>query len=436
MIKRRSASLWTLGLAVLLIAGLLTAHAANLTSKQRLEVFNLVWTKVRDKHFDPKMNGVDWTAVRKKYEPRVKRVKNDNEFYALLNQMLGELKQSHLEIIPPQLYEEDDTPSRAVGNGETGIIAQLGKDQLLVVKVTTGSAAEVAGVYPGYVITHIDGKPFDSYLQRLKKRKLDPISERLQAAIWSISMLSGSVGSKVKIEGLNPDNEPETFELERQKIQGKKEQFGNLPPMITEFEARRLPNGIGYVRFQPWLMSQLEPVRGAIREFQDAPGIIIDLRGNVGGIGMMASSLAGLFYEKNTSLGTMRLRQGNLRLAVFPDKKPYLGPLVILVDEMSISTSEIMAGSLQEMKRATIIGRQTPGMVLPSQVESLPGGARLQYVFADFRTPKGVLLEGRGVKPNIPIELNRELLLSEEDPFLARASQHIMEQIGEPKTAE
>lgn len=436
MIKRRSASLWTLGLAVLLIAGLLTAHAANLTSKQRLEVFNMVWTKVRDKHFDPKMNGVDWTAVRKKYEPRVKRVKNDNEFYALLNQMLGELKQSHLEIIPPQLYEEDDTPSRAVGNGETGIIAQLGKDQLLVVKVTTGSAAEVAGVYPGYVITHIDGKPFDSYLQRLKKRKLDPISERLQAAIWSISMLSGSVGSKVKIEGLNPDNEPETFELERQKIQGKKEQFGNLPPMITEFEARRLPNGIGYVRFQPWLMSQLEPVRGAIREFQDAPGIIIDLRGNVGGIGMMASSLAGLFYEKNTSLGTMRLRQGNLRLAVFPDKKPYLGPLVILVDEMSISTSEIMAGSLQEMKRATIIGRQTPGMVLPSQVESLPGGARLQYVFADFRTPKGVLLEGRGVKPNIPIELNRELLLSEEDPFLARASQHIMEQIGEPKTAE
>lgn len=436
MIKRRSASLWTLGLAVLLIAGLLTAHAANLTSKQRLEVFNMVWTKVRDKHFDPKMNGVDWTAVRKKYEPRVKRVKNDNEFYALLNQMLGELKQSHLEIIPPQLYEEDDTPSRAMGNGETGIIAQLGKDQLLVVKVTTGSAAEVAGVYPGYVITHIDGKPFDSYLQRLKKRKLDPISERLQAAIWSISMLSGSVGSKVKIEGLNPDNEPETFELERQKIQGKKEQFGNLPPMITEFEARRLPNGIGYVRFQPWLMSQLEPVRGAIREFQDAPGIIIDLRGNVGGIGMMASSLAGLFYEKNTSLGTMKLRQGNLRLAVFPDKKPYLGPLVILVDEMSISTSEIMAGSLQEMKRATIIGRQTPGMVLPSQVESLPGGARLQYVFADFRTPKGVLLEGRGVKPNIPIELNRELLLSEEDPFLARASQHIMEQIGEPKTAE
>lgn len=436
MIKRRSASLWTLGLAVLLIAGLLTAQAANLTSKQRLEVFNMVWTKVRDKHFDPKMNGVDWTAVRKKYEPRVKRVKNDNEFYALLNQMLGELKQSHLEIIPPQLYEEDDTSSRAVGNGETGIIAQLGKDQLLVVKVTTGSAAEAAGVYPGYVITHIDGKPFDAYLQRLKKRKLDPISERLQAAIWAISMLSGSVGSKVKIEGLNADNEPETFEFERQKIQGKKEQFGNLPPMITEFEARRLPNGIGYVRFQPWLMSQLEPVRGAIREFQDAPGIIIDLRGNVGGIGMMASSLAGLFYEKNTSLGTMRLRQGNLRLAVFPDKKPYLGPLVILVDEMSISTSEIMAGSLQEMKRATIIGRQTPGMVLPSQVESLPGGARLQYVFADFRTPKGVLLEGRGVKPNIPIELNRELLLSEEDPFLARASQHIREQIGEPKTAE
>ncbi len=186
-------------------------------------------------------------------------------------------------------------------------------------------------------------------------------------------------------------------------------------------ETKRLAGGIGYIRFNIFLMPLLQPIKQAIHHMRDAPGIIIDLRGNHGGVGAMTASIANDLFDKATNLGTMKLRQGEARFPVFPVSEPYTGPLFVLTDEASISSSEIFAGSLQEDGRAHVVGRGTPGMVLPSGFEPLPGGARLQLVYADFKTPKGVLLEGKGVQPDIPVELTRRTLLAEADPILDAA---------------
>jgi carboxyl-terminal processing protease len=137
----------------------------------------------------------------------------------------------------------------------------------------------------------------------------------------------------------------------------------------------------------------------------------------------MAPAISRAFFDRRATLGTMKLRAGEFRMVVFPEENgaAYKGPLVILTDEASLSTSEILAGGLQENGRATVVGRRTGGMVLPSQVEALPGGARLQYVFADFKTPKGVLLEGRGVLPDVPVSITRRALLDGHDPTLDAA---------------
>ena len=68
----------------------------------RQESFNIVWRTVKEKHFDPTFGGVDWDKVREQYAPRVAAVKSDTELYQLLQQMLGELHQSHFAIIPPE----------------------------------------------------------------------------------------------------------------------------------------------------------------------------------------------------------------------------------------------------------------------------------------------------------------------------------------------
>ena len=139
----------------------------------------------------------------------------------------------------------------------------------------------------------------------------------------------------------------------------------------------------------------------------------------------MAPAVAALFLEEETSLGTMKLRRGEIRFVTYRQQSPYGGPLVLLVDEASASTSEILAGALQEMGRASIVGEQTLGAVMPSVVEKLPNGAVFQYAVADFKTPKGVMLEGRGVRPDLVVAPRREDFLTGRDPTLEAALGHI-----------
>lgn len=426
LVYRLAYSLMAFSACLLLTTCNTPAMQNTLTPQQREEVFTKVWTRVKETHYDPNMNGVDWNAVRKQYAPQVQKAKGDSEFYELLEQMLGELKQSHYAIIPPNVYLAEDETSTRRGEAETGLTVQLVEQQAVITRVAPGSPAEKAGMKPGYVITQVNEKPVEEILTKIRERKLNPVEERLQVYIAFRSRLSGSLNGKCSIQYLDENDKPQSVELGFYKPEGKMEKLGEMPALRTEFEKRRIADGIGYIRFNIFLMPVMEPVRQAIREFKDAPGIIIDLRGNLGGIGYMSAGIAGELFDKRVSLGTMKLRQGDLNLAVFPQPEPYKGTVVILTDEASISTSEIMAGSLQELGRAIVVGRATPGMVLPSQFERLPGGARLQFVFADYKTPKGVMLEGRGVMPNIPVNLTRRELLEKSDPALEVAVQQIV----------
>jgi carboxyl-terminal processing protease len=165
-------------------------------------------------------------------------------------------------------------------------------------------------------------------------------------------------------------------------------------------------------------------IREAILEHADAKGVIIDLRGNPGGVGMMASGLAGMFMPKGKnklSLGDMNMRTSQLHFAINPQPPYYRGPVAIVIDEMSLSTSEVFAGGMQDIRRAVIVGRTTGGMVLPSNIEMLDGGLKFQYAIADFKTPKGVLLEARGVRPDVPVRLTRQSLAADQDPMITAA---------------
>ncbi|HOK54671.1 MAG TPA: hypothetical protein PKV43_09405, partial [Armatimonadota bacterium] len=85
-----SAALWVL-----------PAVCFGATVKERQETFEIVWSRVNERYYDPSFNGVDWNAVKKRYSARLAFVKTDDELYVLLNQMLGELGRSHFTVIPP-----------------------------------------------------------------------------------------------------------------------------------------------------------------------------------------------------------------------------------------------------------------------------------------------------------------------------------------------
>jgi carboxyl-terminal processing protease len=110
-----------------------------------------------------------------------------------------------------------------------------------------------------------------------------------------------------------------------------------------------------------------------------------------------------------------------LAVGAVAQAQPYTGPVAVLIDGGSGSATEIFAAGLQELRRAVIVGERSAGAVLPSDMVKLPTGAIFQYAFADFRTPSGALIEGRGVAPDVEVKHTRASLLAGRDAQLEKA---------------
>ncbi len=404
------------------------ASQAKLTESQRMEAFQFVWEEVQRSHYDPNLGGVDWNAVRDEFAPRVRSAKSDAEFYALLDEMVKRVGQSHMAVIPPNAYVAEEEVRTRVGMGDVGLTVQLVEGRPLITRIRNGSPAKRAGIPPGSEMLAINEEPVERYLERIRERKLSPIEERMQVMLTFMALLSGEPNTKVTIRYRDLNGQEHAVELIRERPPGEISQFGYLPPIPVQVESRRLPGNIGYIRFNMFMPPVMKRLPDIIRSMKNARGLIIDLRGNVGGIGLMAGGVGGYLVDKETPMGVMRLRAGTFGIVANPQSGAYLGPVVILVDELSASTSEIMAGALQEAGRATIIGRPTPGMALPSKLVAIPHGGYLQCVIADFETPKKRRLEGVGVTPDIVVELKQEDFRTTDDPILQRAVEYLQAQ--------
>jgi carboxyl-terminal processing protease len=143
----------------------------------------------------------------------------------------------------------------------------------------------------------------------------------------------------------------------------------------------------------------------------------------------MLMGVSGHFFDAPRSLGTLRMRDSELRLIanprlVSPDGArvtPYAGRVAILVDETSYSASEVFAGGMQAAGRARVFGTRTPGGALPALMRKLPNGDVLEYAIADFVTASGERIEGRGVVPDEPVHPSRASVAAGEDSVLDAA---------------
>ncbi len=382
--------------------------------------FETVWSRVKETYYDPTFGGLDWEDVRRRYEARLEAVRTESELYDLLRQMLGELRRSHFQIFPPGTFIERG--SEAVEKrGNVGLDVRILGSRVVITRVWAGSSAERVGLRPGFVLRRVGDQEVSELLRRFSMSWEPEVRRRARVAQAVLALLEGEAGTWVRLQYVDGRSRLREVQLQRERAAWEwSERFGNFPPMPMTFEARRMGD-VGYIRFSPFVVGLMERIRAAIREFASAPALIFDLRGNPGGIGAMAAGIAGMLCETPTTLGTMTLRSGHLNLAVFPQPNPYRGLVVILVDGHTGSTAEIFAAGLQEMGRALVVGERSAGAALPSLFERLPTGALFQYAVADFQTPKGILIEGRGVIPDVEVRLTRRALLKGRDPQLEAA---------------
>ena len=393
----------------------------------RRQSFEKVWTTVNEKHFDPTFGGVDWQRVREIYEPKALAAKSDAEFYAVLRQMLAELKLSHFAILPP---DAEMQAAQAAGV-YTGVeLKMLDGGEAVISRIESGSTAQTVGLKTGFVVQKVDGKTVAELLapldESLTKRDLPEQQRRLYRERTLQAVINGKSATKANVEVLDGKNQTQKFDVPR--VEHKAEMslaVGNFPPQEVVFEAKKLENNIGYIRFNIWVIPQMPKIREAVRSMKDASGIIIDLRGNPGGIGGMAPGVVGLLVREQTSLGSMKSRDSETKFIVYPQPDTYQGKVIVLTDYGSASTSEIFAAGLQEIGRAKVVGERSAGAVLPSVFEKLPTGALFQYVISDYKTPKNILLEHRGAIPDTEIKLTRASLLEGRDLQIEEAIKQI-----------
>ncbi len=130
---------------------------------KNVESFEVVWKTIRDKHFDPKLGGLDWQAVHDTLRPKVEAAKTMSDARAVLTEAIAKLHQTHFGIIPSDLYSRLENPDE--GPGEIGIDIRLLNGRAVVSTVAEGGPAMRAGVKTGWVVDKIEGKPVSELLK-------------------------------------------------------------------------------------------------------------------------------------------------------------------------------------------------------------------------------------------------------------------------------
>jgi carboxyl-terminal processing protease len=410
---------------------------AALTPAERqlsLQSFEYVWTAIRDKHWQTQPGGLDWQAIHDEFKPKIEAADSLDAARAVMSQMLARLHQTHFGIVPADLYSNVDASHS--GDASAGIDVRVIGAQVLVTSVEAGSSAAAQGVRPGWEILKIGGVDLAPIVAKLDETYAGSTLRDLMLRRAILTRFDSEATESIAIEFLDGAGQHVGKTLALANPKGELVQFGYLTPMHVWITTSQIRGGqigggaIGYVAFNAFLdPGRLMAAFGAaVESCQKCDGFIIDLRGNPGGIGIMAMGMAGWFIaQPDQELGTLYMRDSTLKFVVNPRLSTFSGPLAILVDGASASTSEIMAEGLKDLGRARIFGTHTAGAALPSLFDKLPNGDGFQYAIANYISEGGQPLEGLGVTPDVETPITREALLAGKDPALDAAVRWIQQ---------
>jgi len=317
------------------------------------------------------------TLVQKNY---VDDVGTDKLIDGAITGMLTSLD-PHSAYLPPDLYKELQVDTRGSFGG-LGIEITQRNGVLTVVSPIEDTPAFRAGVHSGDQIIKIDGK-----------------FTKDMSLVEAVKLMRGAEGTKIKLT-LRRENEPDwiNLTLAREVIQIKSVKYRVLEPhygylRITQFQERT-------ERDAKAALAELQKETGGLR------GLVLDLRNNPGGLLSQAVKISDLFLESGMVVYTEG-RLDNQAQKFYAHQGPTAGdfPMVVLVNGGSASASEIVAGALQDHKRALVLGTQTFGKGSVQTILPLADGdAAIRLTTARYFTPNGRSIQATGITPDIIME--------------------------------
>ncbi|MEC7239679.1 MAG: S41 family peptidase [Myxococcota bacterium] len=417
----------------------------------QLESFDYAWSRIGETYYDPEMNGLDWQATRDELRPRAAAAATNDELAEIIEEMMERIGESHFQIIPlfvydpppkPEAFSEDNPTTEGADlppptphldfRGSLGIKIRLIGKEVVIQEIQADSHAFEKGIRVGWRITSVDDIEILELLDKLEETLDGPRDLEFYGSRQIQGLLEPEQDAPVALGLIDHHGTLNLISVHPKALEGNLQPNAMLPQSLTRFEARILDNTtIGYIRFNEWAPPIVERFTEAIRHFKEGgvrDGVIVDLRGNPGGVAAMSMGVASHFVEKKgESLGLMKDRNTTLNLRIFPRPRSqrWSGPVVLLIDGLSASTSEIFAAGMQDIDEATVIGSTTAGKALASIVEPLPNGDRIQFVIWNLTRTNGQRVEGDGVRPDIEVRPTPEDFLAGVDPVLNTAIQHL-----------
>lgn len=432
--KRTTVPLLAAALSTVLLAAP-SAQAATPDPKPK-DTFAVVWERLQNSGFKGGHEGLDWAALKAEHQPEIEAAADIKQLRKEINELLEDLKASHFALIPSEAMPESGK-SAAPGLADTGLRFALAGERLLVERVLPGSTAEKAGIRAGWSVEGLDDTDVKAALKAMLE--LDGNARRQSEAILLSRANKGVMGisadTRVALRLRDAAGKARTVDVVAAVDPALQSiALPGLPPMPLRISYRRIDRaGAGcalHFEFNQWAMPVYEQLSDALRDNSGCDGVVLDLRGNSGGLIPSLTAVSGLFFEKPTSLGTMTLGDGqSLQLMALPRQvsddgreiRRHTGKLAILTDRGSISCSDIFPASLQAVGRARIFGSTSAGMALPAAAVPLPSGDRLMYPTADFVDPLKRRIEGVGVVPDQPVVPSPASLSQGGDPVLDAA---------------
>lgn len=357
------ATIAALALALALAAGsALRAEDAGGITYRQLDLFGDVLERVRASY--------------------VEEVSDKELIEAAIQGMLSSLD-PHSGYLSPESFDEMQVQTRGAFGG-LGIEVTMENGFVKVVSPIDDTPAARAGIEAGDFVTHLDG-------ESILGLTLSEAVERMRGEVGTDIVLT------IVREGAD---EPLEIAVTRD--------------VITIRSVRwRMENGVGYLRVTQFTEQTEEGMIEALEGMAAAAdgalqGVVVDLRNNPGGLLDQAVAAADIFLERGEIVSTRgRLEDNDKRFNARPGDLAGGVPIVVLINGGSASASEIVAGALQDHRRAVVMGTRSFGKGSVQTVVPLPGHGAMRLTTARYYTPAGVSIQAAGIQPDIVVEQGR-----------------------------
>ena len=325
------------------------------------DLFLESWLLVKQSYAEPHLNDQNWHRWKRRY---VNKIVDNDDAYVAINTMLASLDDPYSRLLSKEefLEQSNSIESKMYGIG-VNIASVSGK--IYIVNVIKGSPADSSGLKQGDMLVSVDN-------HQIKGKSIFQVAQYIKGALnETVTLVISRDGNKL------------TKKIKRAEIK------------VKTVECAKLDKDTGYIHIISFIG-------------KDTKGLILDLRGNTGGLFQNAVFVSNLFLKSGNIVSVIGRDGLSSSYGVQKGEFVYDKPLVVLVDGDSASASEIVSGALKDNNRAKIVGTKTFGKGVVQKIYALPNQMGMNLTIAKYLTPSGRDINEKGIEPDYEVTFTRD----------------------------